>query len=175
MSDEVDFSTSQSILGSAILGSGRLGRASWVASKIVPADLYLLQDGEFSRVLLHEALECFVNGQFIAAITLGFSFVERSISGRLSFNQEKKAALGRSEELIGFAQARGWLSLDQVQSLNDLRQLRNAIVHFKEPLDEAARPEIVAILKAKTLPQYLEHGAKQVLQAAIGVLDETAL
>ena len=84
-------------------------------------------------------------------------------------------ALGRSEELITAARARGWLTSEQAQSLTDLRQLRNAIIHFKEPLDETARPEIVAIMNDKTLPQYLEHGAKQVLQAAIGVLSETAL
>ena len=88
MGNEVDFSTSQSISGSAILGGGRLDRAAWVASRISTDNLYLLQDGEFSRLLLHETLECFVNGQFIATIAIGFSFIERSISGRLSFNKD---------------------------------------------------------------------------------------
>lgn len=175
MVKKLDFSFDRTVTGEELLvGSGRLGRLAWLAKRIPEKDLYLLQDGAFSQFLFSEVSESFVNGQFIATIVLGFSFIERTIAGRLSFVSEKNAAKGTSEQLIDAALAKGWVTTEEKKLLNNLRALRNPIVHFKEPLAQN-RPEIRALMEAKTASQLLEHDAKNILEAMIHVLNKTAL
>ena len=175
MNEDIDFSLDQSVYGrELVLGSGRLYRLEWLTKRIPEQDLYLLQDGVFSQLLFNEISECFINGQFIATIVLGFSFIERAIAGRLSFIGDKKIAAGTSEQLINAAHKKGWLTETECNHLNDLRKLRNPVVHFKEPLD-LSRPEVASILRTKTTPQLLEGNAQQILEATIHVLNKTAL
>lgn len=91
MPNSIDYSLDHPVSGSQLLGgSDRLGRVTWLSKHIHDDDLYLLQDGAFSKLLLTEVLETFVSGQFIATVFLGFSFIERTIAGRLYFMGEKR-------------------------------------------------------------------------------------
>ena len=119
MPNNIDFSPDRAITGSDLLGgSGRLGRVEWLAKHFSAGDLYLLQDGAFSQLLFTDVLETFVGGQFIATIILGFSFIERTIAGRLFFVGEKDAAMGKSEALLNAALRKGWLTIDEHAHLN---------------------------------------------------------
>ena len=131
MPNDFDFSLKHAVPGDALLGgTGQLGRMSWISKRLCENDLYLLQDGTFSKLLFNEVLECFVGGQFIAVIVLGFSFIERTIAGRLSYIGEMDAAKGNSEQLIKAAFKQGWLTQAEYDHVNELRILRNPIVHF---------------------------------------------
>lgn len=175
MADELDFSFERSVTGEELLlGNGRLERLAWLRKRVPPGDLFFLQDGEFSKMVFQEAADSFVNGQFISAIVLGFSFIERTIAGRLSHVGEKQLARSRSEEIFDAAQKRGWLSETEHKSLEALRTLRNPITHFREPL-HADRPEIRALFQAKTPTLLLEADARKVLDAAIRLLGKTAI
>lgn len=112
--------------------------------------------------------------RLIATVVLGFSLIERTIAGRLSFNSERKAAGGTSEELVNAALNKKWLTPEEYANLNALRKLRNPIVHFRDHLD-ASRPEVKALLSAKTTAQIIEEDAKKVVEATIHVLNKTAL
>lgn len=175
MSNNLDFSPDRAITGSQLLrASGRLGRVEWLTKKLPENDLYLFQDGAFSQLLFTDLLETFVGGQFIATIILGFSFIERTIAGRLDFIGEKTAAMGDSKKLFNAALRKEWLTIDEHSHLNELRKLRNPIVHFDDHLAET-RPEVKAALSARTTPQMLEADAKQILAATIHVLKKTSL
>lgn len=175
MPNDFDFSFDHAVSGDALLGgTGQLGRMSWLGKRLRENDLYLLQDGTFSKLLFNEILECFVGGQFIATIVLGFSFIERTIAGRLSHVGKKAAARGSSEELIESALQWEWLTQTEHDHINELRTLRNPIVHFREPLTET-RPEVKATLNARSTAQMLETDAKKILEAAIHVLGKTSL
>ena len=175
MSDELDFSLDVTASGDELLsGTGRLARIGWLSKRIRKDDLFLLQDGSFSKLLFNETLECFVGGQFIATVVLGFSLVERTIAGRLSHVGEKKEAKGSSEELMSSALRNGWLSQTEVDKINELRALRNPVVHFREHL-ASSRPEVKATQSGRDTMQMLEGDAKRILEAAIHVLGKTAL
>lgn len=174
MPDDLDFSLQFSTPGHELLeGTGKLGRVGWLSERLRRDDLFFFQDGTFSRLLFNEALECFVGGQFIACIVVGFSFIERSIAGRLSHIGENSAAKGDSRELLDAAQQRKWITKEEQEKLDELRWLRNPIVHFKGHLTEN-RPEIRATRDKKTIQQMLEADAKEILEASIHMLTKTA-
>ncbi len=175
MSDELDFSLDVTVSGDELLsGTGRLGRIGWLVKRIRKDDLFLLQDGSFSKLLFNETIECFVGGQFIATVMLGFSLIERAIAGRLSHVGDKKAAKGKSEELMASALRRKWLSETEFDQIKELRALRNPVVHFREHL-AMSRPEVKAIVNGRDISLMLEGDAKRILEAAIHVLRKTAL
>lgn len=174
MPNDFDFSFDHAVTGDALLGgAGQLGRISWLGKRLRENDLYLLQDGAFSKLLFNEILECFVGGQFIATIALGFSFIERTIAGRLSHIGEKAAAKGCSKQLIEAALQRKWLTQTERDHIDELRALRNPIVHLREY--SRILPEVKAALNARSAAQMLETDAKQILEAAIHVLSKTSL
>jgi hypothetical protein len=176
MADEFDFSIERSITGEDLFrGNPKLERLAWLNKCVPGASFFFLQDGEFSKLIFQEAADSFVNGQFIAAVVLGFSFIERAIAGRLSHIGEKALARnGRSEELFKAAVQKDWITQDDFKSLETLRSLRNPIVHYRDPLD-TSRPEVRAVLSAKTPMLMLEHDARVVLHAAIRLLANTAI
>lgn len=172
MADEIDFSTSRAAFGAELLpNAGQAERLAWLIASLPPRDLYFLQDGSFSVELFREAAQSYINGQFISAVVLGFSFLERTIAGRLHYVGASTAA-GKSADLIQEAFAKGWLSAQEKEQLHQLRKLRNPVIHFREGFEH---PDIAAILQAKTLPQYLEGAAKSVMGAAIHVANKTAI
>lgn len=175
MSDELDFSLDVTVSGDELLGgTGRPGRIGWLAQRIRKDDLFLLQDGSFSKLLFNETIECFVSGQFIATVVLGFSLIERAIAGRLSHVGDRKAAKGRSKDLMVAALKKGWLSQTEFDQIKELGALRNPVVHFCEHLD-MNRPEVKATVHGRDISQMLESDAKRILEAAIHVLGKTAL
>ena len=175
METEFDFSFDRPVYGEELLGgSGQLARASWVARRVRDDDVYFMQDGTLSQLLFKEVLSAFVSGQYIATIVLAFSLIERTVAGRLAFVGDKPAAKANSVQLMKSALERGWLKQDEHDLLDELRKLRNPIVHFHDHLSET-RPEVRAALSARTTEQMLEGDAKQILEATIHVLQKTAL
>ncbi len=175
MKTEFDFSFDRPVHGKELLsGSSQLARASWLARHVRDDDVYFMQDGTLSQLLFREVLSTFVAGQYIATIVLAFSLVERTVAGRLAFVGDKSGALAKSEDLLKKALARGWLIREEHELLDELRKLRNPIVHFRDHLSET-RPEVRAALSARTTEQILEGDAKKILEATIHVLQKTAL
>lgn len=170
-----DFSTNVAVLGDELFGgSDRLKRFFLLTTHVNKNDLLLFQDGEFSKLLFIEMLESFVNAQFIATIQLGFSFIERVIAGRVSFVDDSANEKTRSFELFKIALQKTWLTPDECTQLKFLLDNRNAIVHFRDQSNES-RPEIVAVMNTKTLPQQLEADANKILVMAIHILKKTSL
>ncbi len=151
-----------------------LGRAAFLGRLIHPDDYYFFQDGELSQSLFYEVLESYMKGLDLATCLLGFTFVERSIAGRLAHIGETAAAKQRSEPLLAEALNRGWLSKDEYAALEQLRKDRNPLVHFKDHLSEA-RPEIRAVMNAKTTDQLLSSDARRIVEAVFSVLRKTSL
>ena len=121
MTDGPDFGIDSTCTVNAdelLRGSGRLERLAWLHKRIKGGDIFFLQDGKRSQLVFQEATDSFVNGQFIAAIALGFAFIEKTIAGRLWNVGEKAAAQTRdNSKLLKIAQGRGWLTEGEVTSL----------------------------------------------------------
>ena len=175
MTTDPDLSFAISESGEALLHStATLTRAKWLETNFRRDDIYFFQDGVFSKLLFSEILECYIGGRDIAVIVLGFSFIERSIAGRLAHTGSANASALSGEELLEAARDRQWISVGEQQELNEVRKIRNPIVHFKNSL-HMTRPEIKSLMAARTTKEMLERDAKQVLKAAIRMLSKTAV
>lgn len=176
MTDEfkMDFDLSHTVSSEELLrGSGRLERLSWLNSRINKGDLYFLQDGKRSKLVFQEAADSYINGQFLSAIALGFSFIERTIAGRLWFINEKTLARKSGESLLKEALGRNWINDGEFTSLNNLRRLRNYAVHFQSPSNDVENIKNLFEPDPRSLD--FEERAKKVIQAAINVLHKTSL
>ena len=175
MNTEPTLSFCRPVVAAELLGQDTpLGRAALLGRLIHPDDIYLFQDGTLSQRLFSEILESYMAGLDLATCLLGFTFVERSIAGRLAHIGQAAAAERTSEELLKEALRRGWLSQEEHATLERLRKDRNTLVHYKDQLTEA-RPEIWAVMSAKSTPELLASDAKRILQAVFTVLKKTAL
>ena len=175
MSNDLDFSFDVSATGEQLLGgSGQFVRGAWLSQRIRRDDFFLLQDGSFSKLLFAEVLECYVSGHFIATAVLAFSLIERTIAGRLSHIGREAEAKGTSQELLRAALNRHWITQNEYDQIDALRDLRNPIMHFKDHL-APNRPEVKAAMSGRDTRQLLESEAKSILEAAIHVLGKTAL
>lgn len=172
MSD-IDFSTSYTLSRKELLSfDKRLERGAWLHEYLPTGDLFFVQDAPLTIPLLQEAVMCFVNGQFIACIVLGFSVVERSLAARL--HSIDKPVPRKAEDILKAARNQGWLDDDEFAQLNVAREYRNPITHFRDTLDPS-RHDIRAITFGKDVYSVLEQDAKHVLCAAISILDKTAI
>jgi len=176
MKGGLDFSTECFVSGvDYFSGNGKLRRSLWVSGNMVDDDILFFQDGEISKLMFSEIIETYVSGQFIASIVLGFSFIERSIAGRLAFvGKAQKRDKNESQNLLDAALREGWLLDAEVEFLNGLREIRNPIVHFRDSSKES-RPESRARLKGMKLQESIELDAGKMLEAVVRVLKKTAL
>lgn len=171
---EMDFDIAHTVDSEELLnGSGRLERLALLNARIKKGDLYFLQDGKRSKLVFQEAADSYVNGQFISSIALGFSFIERTIAGRLWFLNERKKAKDKGESLLKEALARQWITDGEFTSLNNLRNIRNYVVHFQSLSNDENNVKNLFEPDPKSLD--FEDRAKQVLLAAINVLHKTSL
>lgn len=177
MTDELDFGIDPTCTVRAnelLRGTGRLERLEWIHQRLKGGDIYFFQDGKRSQIVFQEAVDSFVNGQFIATIALGFSFIERTIAGRLWHLGEKDAAQTRSNyKLLNFAKDRGWLSEGEVTVLNNLRDIRNYVIHFRDP--DQTQGGIRNIFQKQHRSVDFEKDAYAVMKAALDVLSKTSL
>jgi len=177
MGDDFDFSMDSACTVKTeelFSGSGRLERLNWIYSRLAKSDLFFLQDGQRSKIIFQEAVGFFVNGQFIAAISLGFSFIERTIAGRLWNIGEKKLAQTRSNsKLLKAAQQHGWLTEGEVIAITNLRDVRNYVTHFRNPDQQGSK--IKNIFEKKPASVDFEKNAYEIMEATIDVLSKTSL
>jgi hypothetical protein len=119
------------------------------------------------------------DGRISRALFVSEQLDKRSLyflqDGALSLNLFQEASSTASgQRLLTVARANDWLTEDELADLTVLRQFRNSLVHFKDPLD-LNRPEIQALLSARTTAELLEKRARTVIRAIGHVLNYTAL
>jgi hypothetical protein len=108
--------------------SERAARIRWL-SQHIPSVSGFIAPIE-ATVLMEEARQCFVNGQFVAALMLAASFIEHKLSdalrtqGLISDSPSFASAilLARSNELF---------SVDLLDRTDHIRQIRNPFAHRK--------------------------------------------
>ena len=174
MPSDFDFSLEVSATASEIVGSdGRVDRLKWVLQQLGDG-VFSFQDGEFSKSIFQEAIDCFINGQSIAAIVLAFSFLERSIAGRFFEIGDVKFERSKAETLFREARTKGWLTDPEFELLKSAKDLRNSVTHFRDPLG-LSRLEMRAICSSKSQRELLAADARVVLVAAIRILRKTSI
>jgi hypothetical protein len=117
--------------------SDRIRRLQWLEQSSPEVD-WVRFSGWSGKSLYEECRYCFAYGQFIAAILLGLAFVERALASDFfaaGRDDLERAPIGR---LLKEAELVGWLSAAGRQKLDDLRDERNRLTHFRRPYAEGS-------------------------------------
>lgn len=146
----------------------RVARLEWLARRMPEAD-YLAFHGLMTKFLFEEARYCFAYGQFLATIVLGLAYVEHSLAAMLYTTGLDEAERARAIDLFQVALDRGSIKEDEFDSLDRARRLRNAVVHFRSPLDPES-VECRALIEHERPYSVLECDAKHVLEVAFHMM-----
>jgi hypothetical protein len=138
-------------------------------------DLHLFRGGLLSKYLFEEARYCFVYGQFLATIVLGLAFIEHTLAslfygaGRNDLERANLAAL------LTEAVNSGWLSHEEYAKLDNSRNIRNSVAHFRPPL-HPERIEYRAFIETESHPyQILESDARDLMEVVFSLFSTSLL
>lgn len=154
---------------------GRIARLEWLANRQPPGEAgFLISGGWLSVQLMEEAKYCFAYGQFLATAILGVAFVERTLAARLYGSGRDDLERASGAVLLGEALRAGWISQDDFERFDSVRQLRNPIVHFRKPLAPGTL-ERRAMTDGRQPEALSEEDAKQIMESVFRVLANSAV
>lgn len=147
----------------------RLQRLTWLVAHAPIADYWAFPGGWLAKYLFEEARYCFVYGQFLAATLLGFAFVERTLVAILYGGGRDDLERANVSGLLREALSCGWITQDQFAALDRARQLRNAVAHFRPPLDQCS-VEYRSVAGDRLPYEVVEKDAEFVLEGGLEIL-----
>ena len=113
--------------------NARLCRLRWLASQMPKVDWVLYGSGPITKYLFDEARYCFAYGQYLASIVLGLAFIEFSLGAAFYGAGRNDLARAGIVALSKEALVYGWLSQSDYEAIDQARQYRNPITHFRPP------------------------------------------
>lgn len=152
----------------------RAERLAWLTTITPQAEIWTFSGGWLALHLFEEARYSYVYGQFLATTLLGFAYAEHSLAALLYGAGRDDVERARSEKLFQEARRTGWLTDDELAALEKARQLRNALTHFRRPLDRSL-PEFRSLAEDRAPYEVLESDARYVLEAAFRLLAKQAV
>jgi hypothetical protein len=106
---------------------GRIERLVWLASVLPRAEFLTFPGGWMAKHLYEEARYCFVYAQFLAAIVLGFAFVEHTLAALFYASGRNDLERAPASSLLQEAVSVGWLSPEEHAWLQRARGCRNPV------------------------------------------------
>jgi hypothetical protein len=152
----------------------RAGRLEWLISKAPPAKIWTFPGGWLGKQLFEEARYCFVYGQFLATVVLGFAYVERTLNAEFYGAGRNDMQRATSEILLQEAYEEGLLNEEELKAFDKARRLRNVMVHFRKPM-HIKSPEFRAIESECDPYTIIEDDAKHILEVAFRLLARNAV
>lgn len=114
----------------------RLRRLDWLVEQIPNTEHLLFPGGLISKYLYEEARYCFVYGQFLASIVLGFAFIEHTLAALLYAAGRNDFERSNISRLLQEALNCDWINQVEFQSLDKARRFRNPVTHYRRPLHD---------------------------------------
>ncbi|MDI7246974.1 MAG: hypothetical protein QME92_05835 [Bacillota bacterium] len=111
----------------------RAKRLAWIASAFPACEYQFFPGGWMAKYLFEEARYCFVYGQFLATIVLGCAYMERTLAAMLYGAGRDDLERASASKLFEEALKSGWLSAEESVYLERARNIRNPVVHFRQP------------------------------------------
>jgi hypothetical protein len=147
-----------------------LQRLRWLADQMPKVDWMLYGTGPISKYLFDEARYCFAYGQYLASIVLGLAFIELSLGGAfygVGRNDLERAGIGAlSKEALAY----GWLSQADYEAIEQVRQYRNPITHFRPPAHDERVEARTFYAGASHAYEVIEHDAREGMQTVFHLL-----
>ena len=147
----------------------RVARLEWLISKSPDQVTWLFHGGLLSKYLFEEARYCFVYGQFLSTIILGFSFIEHTLASLFYAAGQDKMERTRAIVLFRKALEQHLINKEEFNHLDRIREFRNPIVHFRRPGDED-RIEYKSVLQSEHPYDLLEEEAQFVMRIILRLL-----
>ena len=152
----------------------RIERLVWLASLLPQAEYLTFPSGWMGKQLYEEARYSFVYAQFLAAIVLGFAFIEHTLAamfraaGRNDLNKARPSVLFQEAVVVGWflPEDQGWFER--------VRKLRNPAAHFRPPFRRDTI-EYRAVTQRELPYALLEEDARHVMNAVMGLLARGAV
>jgi len=159
---------------------GRLSRLKWMAKNTPQPENLVFRGGLMSKFLFEEARYSFVYGQFLATIILSLAFIEHVLAAlfyETGRNDLERAGIAK---LAKEALQQRWLSENEYAWLEEIREIRNPIVHFRhlgiQPNEQSEqnwwrnRIESRSILQNQLPYELLEEDAKKAVTITLHLL-----
>jgi hypothetical protein len=153
----------------AVCREARIARLEWLSSILPPAHYLTFPGGLISKLLFEEMRYCFAYGQFLATITLGFAYIERTLAAKFFMAGRNDLERASIATLLREARDRGILSDNEAAELDRIRHARNPVTHFRRPLAEDSI-EWRSLQENEHPYGVLERDAQAVVRAAMKAL-----
>ncbi len=129
----------------------------------------LITGGLIGYLAFEEACWCFINGQFIACVVLTQIVLEHILAGLFRMFGQDKIADSGFKLLLGKARAERFISQDEFEKFNSIRERRNPYIHNRRPL--APNSIETRMLQANApYEEIVEHDAREALQMLFGIM-----
>ncbi|MGK9370152.1 hypothetical protein ACSSWA_14740 [Melioribacter sp. Ez-97] len=152
----------------------RIKRLEWLISNTPSKEYFIFHGGSIEKYLFEETRYCFVYAQFLAAIVLGFSFIEHTLTALCFASGRNDLERANISKILDEAKILGWLSNIEYQNLMKAKKIRNSVIHFRKPLDEET-VDFKAVIENKHQYEIIEEDAKYVLQVMLKLIDKNAI
>jgi hypothetical protein len=152
--------------------SGRLARLRWLESVTPDGEGTYMIGGAMAGYLFEEARYCFAYGQFLSTVVLGMSFIERSFAARFYMEGRNDIERANISTLLSEALAYGWIDKVEFEELDEIRQSRNPITHFRKYAHEDSI-EYRSVLTDSLPYEIFEKDAYTVMKVVIRMASST--
>lgn len=149
----------------------RIARLTWVGSILPSAEYLTFPGGLMAKFLFEEMRYCFVYGQFLATITLGFAYIERTLAAKFFAAGRDDLERANIKTLLKEARDHGILTSDEADDLDRIRRTRNPVTHFRRPLADDAI-ELRSLQESQDPYEILEQDARAVVRVAMESLSK---
>jgi hypothetical protein len=120
---------------------GMIARAEWISEHRPQFSTGMAISGaEEALIVFEDAQLCYIHGVFSGTIVLGQSFIEQSVCGlAYGAGEFTDNDMPGYHDAVDFLDDHDIVAPDDVEgvALNELHELRNPLVHFRDPTDES--------------------------------------
>jgi hypothetical protein len=114
---------------------GRTERLVWLMDiSRTERDYLAFGGGWVTKSFYEEARYCYIYGQFTATIVIGLSCIEHLLASILFATGKDRAAKAGLKVLVEMAVETSIISSETGDNVNEIREKRNPLVHFRPPL-----------------------------------------
>ena len=144
----------------------RTENLEWLISKTPTKEYLIFHGGSIAKYLFKETRYCFVYAQYLAAIVLGFSFIEHTLASLFFASGKKELEISNIANILSKANEIGWLSDEEYQNLMKAKKIRNSVIHFRKPFDKEDI-DFKAVTENRHQYEIIVEDAKYVLQVVL--------
>ncbi len=154
----------------SVTSRDRKQRLQWLLDHTPENTIWIFHGGLLSQQLFEQTRYCYIYGQFLATIILGLSFVEHMLAALFFVSGRDELERANLASLIENAFNVGWINNEEQILINNSREIRNAITHFRKPGSDSSL-EKLTLYDPEDLEALLNKWASQMMIIVFSILN----